>query len=71
MFVLPLKSKPPYIFLYTVNVFYILCGWIRIIEPEIGVSAILFRKPEVEANRGGMSNMEIAIWLRWKTRDDG
>ena len=66
-FIIPGKSQPLYIILYAFYIFGFFCHWVGIVKPQITFTAIFFRQPEVEADGGSMSYMQVAIRLRRKT----
>src|SRR5262249_1892740 len=44
---------------------------VGVVEAEVTASAELLRHSEVDTNRLGMADMEPAMRLGWKPRDDG
>ena len=66
----PLESQPVYIFLDGVHVFRIFLDRVGVVITKVAGSAVLQRGSEVQAQGFGMSDVEIAVWFRWKTSGD-
>src|SRR5690349_5788718 len=61
----PIKTQPPDIALNCVDVFLLFLGRICVIEPQMAASAELPGDTEIQTNRLGMTDVEIAVWL-WR-----
>src|SRR5579872_2776004 len=66
----PLKAEPAHIALDRVDVLLLFLGRVGIVEAQIAASAELFGDTEIEADRFGVADMQIAIRLRRKARHD-
>src|SRR5262249_55403639 len=53
-----------------IDVLLALLGGVGVVEPEMAAPAELARHPEVDRDRLGMADVQIAIGLRRKPRDD-
>ena len=69
--VAPVEAEPAHVALYGIDIFLLLLRRIGVVEAEIAVSAELGRDAEIEADRLGVTNVEIAVRLRREARDDG
>ena len=65
--IFPVESQPPDIPLDPLYEVHVLRLWIRVVEPEVAQAAILFRHPEIQADRLGVADMEIAVWFGGKS----
>ena len=63
-----MEAEPRHVFLDRVDVFDVLLGRIRVVETEIADSTALFGDAKVETDRLRMSNVEVAVRFRWKSR---
>ena len=69
--IVPVEAEPAHIVLNRLDIFGIFSRRISIVHAEMTDSSRLFvRDTEVEANRLGMADMEIAVWFRWEAGDD-
>ena len=66
--VLPREAEPMDVLLDGVDVLRILLRRIRIVEAQVAKAMIVLSQAEVQANGLCVTNMEIAIRLRWKAR---
>ena len=66
----PLEAKPGDVFLDCVNVFDLFLGRVRIVEAEVARPASFEGDPEIEADRLGVADMQVAVRLGRKTGDD-
>ena len=71
MFFLPIKSQPFDVLLDRVNIFCILCNWIGIVKAKIGFTLVFVSQSKIQAYAFRVSQMQVAIRLRWKTRMHG
>src|SRR4051812_2914888 len=67
---MPVEPQPSDVVLNSLDIFRIFRGWIGIVESQVAEAARgVIRDAEIQADRFRMADMEIAVWLRWKTRD--
>ena len=66
----PVEAKPAYVPLDGVDVFLLLLHGIGIVEAKVAAAAVFDRKSEVQADRLCVAEMQIAVRLWWKARDD-
>jgi hypothetical protein len=59
-----------YVFLNRLDVLDLFFGGIGIIEPQVTPPVVLKRDTEIEADRLGVTNVEMAVRLRWKAGDN-
>ena len=55
------------VFLNGIDIFLLLPDGVGIVEAQMAAAACCSRHAEIQANRLGMSNVKIAIGLRWET----
>ncbi len=67
----PIEAEPAHVGLDGIDIFLLLLGRIGIVEAQIAVAAEFLGDAEIEANRLGVADMEIAVRLGRKARDDG
>ncbi len=69
--IVPVKAEPTHIVLNRLDIFGVFRRRISIVHAEMADAPRLFiRNAEVEANRFGMADMEIAVRFRWEAGDD-
>ena len=66
----PVEAKPVYVPLNGVDVFLLLLHGIGIVEAKMAAAAVLDAKSEIQADRLCVAEMQIAVRLRWKARND-
>ena len=66
--VVPLVAKPLYVVLYALYVFGVLFCGVCVVEPEVASSSVLFGDAEIKCNGFSVSDVQITVWLRRKTR---
>src|SRR6185312_14463462 len=66
----PIKTEPAHVALDGVDVFLLLLGRVGVVEAQMAAAAEFLRHAEIEADRLGVADMEIAVGLRRKARDD-
>src|SRR5450830_1272747 len=66
----PFESEPSNVRLDGVDVLDVLLRRVRVVEPEVAGAAVLPRDAEVQADRLGMADVEIAVGLGRKARGD-
>src|SRR3954469_1795980 len=64
----PVIAKPADVALDRIDIFLLLFGRIGIVETKVTAAAELLGHTEIEPDRLGMADMQIAIRLRRKTR---
>ena len=67
---IPLKAEPRDVFLDGVDVFDVFLGRIGVVEPQVARAAVLGGDAEVQTNRLGVSDVQIAVRLGRKTGRD-
>src|SRR5258706_6179321 len=67
---LPFEAEPMHGFLDRVDVFLLFLGRIRVVEAQMTPAAVLLSEAEVEADRLGMAEMQVAVRLRREAGDD-
>src|ERR1051325_1046568 len=66
----PVEAEPVYVPLDGVDVFLLLLRGVGVIEAKVAAAAVFCRQAEIQADRLGVAEMQIAVRLRWKARDD-
>ena len=66
----PVEAEPVDVPLDGVDVFLLLLHGIGIVEAKVAAAAVFDGKSEIQADRLGVAEMQIAVRLRWKARDD-
>ena len=67
----PVEAEPAEVGLDSVDVLLLLLGRVGVVEAEVALPAELDGDPEIEADRLGVADVEVAVGLRWKARHDG
>ena len=67
----PVEAEPMHVGLDRVDIFLLFLGRIGIVEAQIALAAEFLGDAEIQADRFGVADMEIAVRLRRKARDDG
>ncbi len=67
--VAPVEPEPADVGLDGVDVLLLLLLRIRVVEAQVAVAAELRGDAEVEADRLGVADVQIAVGLRWEARD--
>ena len=70
LFTRPLKTEPLNIALDRIDVFLVFFRRVGVIETEIALATKLLRQTEVQADRLGMADMQVAIGLWREAGDD-
>ena len=60
----PIEAEPAHVPLDGIDIFLLLFGRIGIVKAQMAAPAKLFRRAEIQADRFGMANMQIAVRLR-------
>src|SRR5439155_10083400 len=66
----PIEAEPAHVALDRVDVFLLLPGRVGVVKAQMATPAKLLRHPEIEADRLGVADMEIAVGLGRKPGDD-
>src|SRR3990167_2834469 len=66
----PLEAQPLYVALDRVDVFLVFLGRVGVVEAQVALAAKLLGQAEVQADRLGMADMQVAVGLRRETGDD-
>src|SRR6267142_5907325 len=67
----PIEAEPGQIALDGVDIFLLFLGRIGVVEAQMTAAAELLRDAEIEADRFGVADMEIAVGLRREPSHDG
>jgi hypothetical protein len=68
--VAPVEAQPADVRLNRVDVLLLFLSGVRVIEPQVAAPAELARDAEVEADRLGMADVQVAVGLGREARDD-
>ena len=66
----PIEAKPAHVALDGVDIFLFFLGRVGVVETQIAVAAEFLGDAEIQADRFGMADMQIAVRLRRKAGDD-
>ena len=66
----PVKAEPAHVALDRVDIFLLLLGRIGVVKAQVAAAAEFLRDSEIEADRLGMADMQIAVRLRREAGDD-
>ncbi len=66
----PLKAQPLDILFDRVDVLDVLFAGIGVVIAQITLAVVFFFHTEIYAKRFGVTDMQISVWFRRKTRDD-
>ena len=66
----PIETEPVHVALDGVDIFLGFLGRVGVVVAQIAMAAELVGDAEIEANRLGVADMQVAVRLRRKTRDD-
>ena len=66
----PLEPEPVYVRLDRLDVLDILFRRVRVIEPQVALALELLSDAEVQADRLGVADVEVAVRFRWEPRID-
>ena len=67
---MPAESKPFDIASNRVDVLDALFFRVGVIEAQVAVTAVITRDTEVEADRLGVTDVQVTVWFRWKAGND-
>ena len=66
----PIEAKPVHIGLDRVDIFLLFLGRVGVVEAQIALPGKFLRDAEIERDRLGVADMQIAVRLRRKPGDD-
>ena len=66
----PVEAEPAHILGDGVDELLLFLGGVGVVEAQVAASAEFFRHAEIEADRLGVADMQVAVRLRRETRDD-
>ncbi len=66
----PIEAEPAHVGLDGVDIFLLLLGRIGVVKTQIAVPAEFLGDAEIQTDRLGVADMQIAVRLGWKARDD-
>ena len=66
--VLPIEAQPAHVLLDRIDVFDLFLGRIGVVEAQVALAPELRREAEIEADRFGVADVQIAVGLRRKAR---
>ena len=66
----PVEAEPAHVALDGVDIFLLFLGRIGVVEAQIAVAAEFLGDAEIEADRLGVADMQIAVRLRREAGDD-
>ena len=66
----PVVTEPAHVGLNRIDIFLLFLGRIGIVEPQVAAPGKLLRDAEIQRDRLGMAEMQIAVRLRRKPRHD-
>ena len=67
----PVKTQPADILLNGIHIFHIFFCWVGVVHTQVAAASVFLRCPKINADRFCVANMQIAVWFRRKTRDNG
>ncbi len=66
----PVETEPADVFDNGLYILSLLLHRIGVVKAQVAETAIFLRQPEIEADRFGVTDMQITVWLRRKTGMD-
>ena len=66
----PIEAEPAHVALDGVDIFLLFLGRVGVVEAQIAMAAEFLRDAEIQADRFGVADMQIAVRLRRKTGND-
>ena len=66
----PIKAQPAHVFHDGVDIFLLFSGRVGVVETQVAAAAELAGEAEIQADRFGVTHMQIAVRLRRKAGDD-
>ena len=65
--VIPCETEPLNIFFNSIHILGVFLGRVCVIHTQIAQAAELFRRTEIHADSLRVTDVQIAVWFRWKT----
>ena len=65
----PVEAQPAHVALDGVDILLLLLGRVGVVEAQVAAAAELLRHAEIEADRLGVADVQVAVGLRRKARD--
>src|SRR5262249_51692165 len=65
----PVETEPADVLLDRLDVLDVLLRRVRVVEAEIAAAAVLLRHAEVQADRLGVADVQVAVGLRREARE--
>jgi hypothetical protein len=66
----PVEAEPAHVRLDRVDILLLLLGRVGVVEAQVAASAELLRHAEIEADRLGVADMQVAVGFRREAGDD-
>ena len=66
--VCPFEAQPLDVLFYVFYIFRVLLHGVRVVEAQVAHAAVFLGQSEVDGNRLGVSNVQVAIRFWWETR---
>ncbi len=67
----PVIAEPAHVALDRVDIFLLLAGRVGVVETQVAAPAEFLGDPEIQRDRLGVADMEVAVGLGRKAGDDG
>ena len=67
----PIEAEPAHVAHDGVDIFLLFLGRVGVVEAQVAVAAEFLGDAEIETDRLGMADMQIAVRLRREAGDDG
>ena len=67
----PIEAEPAHVALDGVDIFLLLLGRVGVVEAQMAAAGKFLGDAEIEADRLGVADMQIAVRLRREAGDDG
>ena len=67
----PVEPQPAYVALDRVDEFLLFLGRVGVVETKVAAAAEFLGHAEIQANRLGVTDVQIAVRLGWEAGDDG
>src|SRR5882724_10887560 len=64
----PVVTEPVHVGLNGIDIFLLFLGRVGVVEAQMALSGKLLRDAEIQCNRLGMADVQIAVRLRMKSR---
>src|SRR5690606_13090261 len=67
----PVEAEPAYVFLDRGDVLGVFLGWVGVVEAQVAAAAELLGDAEVQADRLGVADVQVAVGFGRETGADG